>query len=170
MATPKIIVLSELMRGKNFELTGDLYTIGRTDEREICIPDGTISSCHAEIVKEGGSFIARDKGSTNGTRINGIRITEQKLSNSDILQVGGIELLFDCEEKGNTTAITTQTAISLDDIGGGFDPSEMNLKNISGGMDQSSAGKGTSKVIIGIIATLVVVLGVVIFFLVKKLA
>ena len=168
MATPKIIVLSEIMRGKNFELTGELYTIGRTDDRDICIPDGTISSYHAEIARDGDIYTARDKGSTNGTRINGIRITEQVLNNSDILQVGGIELLFDCEEKGNTTAITTQTAISLDDIGGAFDPSE--LKNISGGMSASPGKQGTSKVIIGIIAALVVVLGVVIFFLVKKLA
>ena len=168
MATPKIIVLSEIMRGKNFELTGNMYTIGRTDDREICIPDGTISSYHAEIERNGEIYTARDKGSTNGTRINGIRITEQILNNSDILQVGGIELLFDCEEKGNTTAITTQTAISLDDIGGAFDPSD--LKNISSGMDASTSSRGTSKVIIGIIAALVVVLGVVIFFLVKKLA
>jgi pSer/pThr/pTyr-binding forkhead associated (FHA) protein len=168
MAIPKIIVLSEIMRGKNFELTGELYTIGRSDEREICIPDGTISTHHASIVKVDDGYIARDNNSTNGTRINGIRITEQALSNSDILQVGGIELLFDCEEKGNTTAITTQTAISLDDIGGGFNPEE--LKNISGGMTSSSAGAKSNKLMVGVIAVLVIVLLVVIILLVKKLA
>lgn len=168
MAIPKIIVLSEIMRGKNFELTGELYTIGRSDEREICIPDGTISTHHASIVKVDDGYMAQDHNSTNGTRINGIRITEQMLSNSDILQVGGIELLYDCEEKGNTTAITTQTAISLDDIGGSFNPDE--LKNISGGMSNSSSGGKSNKMIVGIIIALVVILIGVIVALVKKLA
>ena len=46
------------------------------------------------LVKDDDSYVAHDKNSTNGTRINGIRITEQRLCNGDILQVGGIEILL----------------------------------------------------------------------------
>ena len=48
---PKLIILSEQMRGKTFELSKELYTAGRVDDRDICIKDPTISSYHCDIVK-----------------------------------------------------------------------------------------------------------------------
>ena len=114
MLIPRIIVLSEVMRGKTYELTEDSYAIGRAEDNNICVPDGTISSFHCEIIKDEDSYIAKDQNSTNGTRINGIKITEQRLCNSDILQVGGIEILYDCEDKANVTSITTQASINLE--------------------------------------------------------
>ncbi|MCX6984692.1 MAG: FHA domain-containing protein [Lentisphaerae bacterium] len=64
--------------------------------------------------KKGGTYILKDCGSTNGTRINNIPITgEQDLQSSDILQVGGVEILYDCEDKTVTTALKTQTGINL---------------------------------------------------------
>ena len=49
MAVPRIIILSEIMRGKTFELTESLYTIGRNEGVEVVIPDGTISTNHCEL-------------------------------------------------------------------------------------------------------------------------
>ena len=126
----KLIVLSECARGQNIELDKSPLTVGRDVECDLFIDDSTVSSVHAEIHFEDGSYYVKDLSSCNGTRINGVRVTSQFLENSDILQVGGIELLFDTEAHGNTTAITTQTCISLDDLGGGFNPDE--LRNISG--------------------------------------
>ena len=169
MPTPRVIILSEIMRGKTFELTNGVYRIGRTEEQDICIPDGTISTLHCELVKDEEGYIAFDKNSTNGTRINGIRITEQRLCNSDILQVGGIEILFDCEDKANTTSITTQTAIDLETSAGAF--SSGNLSNIDptrqvGG----SAGNGKAKgMFTAIIIVLVLFVIVLLYFLLKHL-
>ena len=126
-----LIVLSECARGQTIELDKSPITVGRDVECDLFIDDGTVSSMHAEVYFEDDRYYVKDNSSCNGTRINGVRVTSQFLENSDILQVGGIELLFDTEEHGNTTAITTQTCISLDDLGGGFNPDE--LKNISGG-------------------------------------
>ena len=42
-------------------------------------------------------YVIKDLDSTNGTRINGERITEQKLRRNDILRLGNIELLYDSE-------------------------------------------------------------------------
>ncbi len=111
---PKLIILSEQFRGKSFELTGDKYSVGRVDQREICIKDPTVSTYHCEFIKKGGTYILKDCGSTNGTRINNIPISgEQELQSSDILQVGGVEILYDCEDKTVTTALKTQTGINL---------------------------------------------------------
>ena len=171
MAIPRIIILSEVMRGKTFELTGELYTIGRTEDREVCIPDGTISTLHCELKQDGDSYIACDKNSTNGTRINGIRITEQRLCNSDILQVGGIEILYDSEDKANTTSITTQTAIDLDHSSGTFVKGNMSnidpIKIGHGGIENSS-GKSKKAFSIIIVVLVVVVVGLV-TLLMKKL-
>jgi pSer/pThr/pTyr-binding forkhead associated (FHA) protein len=112
--TPRLIILSEQLRGQRFELTKDIYTCGRIKERDICIPDPTISTHHCDFVLRDGSYVLVDHGSTNGTRVNNIPVTEQTLQNTDILQIGGIEILFDCDDKSMSGLIKTQTNISLD--------------------------------------------------------
>lgn len=114
---PKLVVLSEQLRGQQFELSQDLYTIGRSEKEAICINDPTISSRHCELIRdEDGSFRVRDLGSTNGTRINGVKVTEQKLVNSDILQVGGVEIMFDNEgDESVGSQIKTKTQIKIDE-------------------------------------------------------
>ncbi len=113
-AIPKLIVLSEQLRGKSFELTKDLHTVGRSEERDICIKDPTISTYHCEFIKNESTYVLRDNNSTNGTRVNNVPITEQELHNSDILQIGGVEVLFDCDDKSVTTVMRTQTGIDLE--------------------------------------------------------
>lgn len=96
--TPKLIILSEQLRGQSFELAKDEYTIGRGEDCDICIPDPTVSVLHATLVKtDDGTYEARDVGSENGTRVNGRRIGQagQILVNSDLVQVGGVEMLYD---------------------------------------------------------------------------
>jgi len=119
MAVPKLIVLSEQFRGKTFELTKELYTIGRVDERDICLPDPTVSSFHCSLIRRGDKYLVRDQGSTNGTRINFKPVSEdQELQNCDVLQIGGIEILFDCAEKTGTTILKTATNININAASG----------------------------------------------------
>lgn len=158
--TPKLIVLSEQLRGQTFELTEDVHTIGRNEDQNICIVDATVSSRHCELVKnDDGLYTARDTGSTNGTRINGTRIEEQKLVNSDILQVGGVELLFDCDDKSPTSVLRTKTKIKIEDT--------MQINQTMQNKSPFASGKGENplvkKVFIGAIAVLalaVVIVGV----------
>lgn len=113
--SPKITLLSEQLRGKTYELTKDVYTVGRIEERDICITDPTISTFHCTFTKEGNTYILRDNNSTNGTRINNTPITEQELKNSDIIQMGDVEMLYYCEEKSTQTTTRTLTGINLTD-------------------------------------------------------
>ena len=120
MSNPKLIVLSEQLRGQVFELTGDTYSIGRVEERDICIVDATVSTHHADLVRnDDGLYTVKDLGSTNGSRVNGMRIEEQMLVNSDILQIGSIEMLFDCDDKSPTSVFgkdaSSKTQINLND-------------------------------------------------------
>ncbi|MFQ5615805.1 MAG: FHA domain-containing protein [Anaerolineales bacterium] len=61
--------------GKSYSL--DVQTrIGRAPENEIYVSDTQISRHHAVIKRQGDSYIVSDLDSTNGTFVNGKRITE----------------------------------------------------------------------------------------------
>ena len=112
--SPKLTILSEQHRGKTFELTKDVYTVGRIEERDICIADPTISTYHGSFTKSGNTYILKDNNSTNGSRVNNEPIIERELKNSDIIQLGDVEMLYDCEDKGSLGDKTSNiTGISL---------------------------------------------------------
>ena len=114
-AIPKFIVLSEQHRGKMFELNQDEITIGRSEERSICLKDPTVSTLHCRITRSGDKFIIADAGSTNGTKVNGTPLTaEHVLQNGDTVKIGAFELLYDSEDKTMIMSIQkTQTGIDI---------------------------------------------------------
>ena len=121
MGKVKITILSETekMRGTSFPLVNDQYTLGRSDSADICIPDPTISGHHCTLLKtEDESYAVRDENSTNGTRVNGEKVETEiiPLKNGDILQVGGVEILFDNGEDRHTE-MHTMTVINLEETG-----------------------------------------------------
>ena len=161
--TPKLIVLSSQFRGQQFALTNDFYTVGRSDERDICIKDSSLSSHHCDIIRNGDTFIVRDNNSTNGTRINDVSVTEQELMNSDIIKFGGIEVLFDADNREGSRSTTTQktsTGITITDI----DPETVNLGAAPIQANQSE--KKERMILVGIIVLLL--LGVLVGYLVHK--
>ncbi len=83
------------------------YTIGRAEENDIHIPDAAVSRKHAEIVWKKMGFMIRDLGSTNGTFVNSIRITEKSLSDGDKIRAGNSNLLFRIIDKTDTEQVNT---------------------------------------------------------------
>lgn len=69
-----------------FELTKDVYTIGREAGNDITLEDPQISRHHARLTRQGNSYVIEDLGSTNGAFVNGRRVsTPVLLSNGDML-------------------------------------------------------------------------------------
>ena len=170
MANPKLVILSEQLRGQTFELTADSYMIGRAEPADICIPEATISSRHCVLQRgEDGGYTAHDMGSTNGTRINGVRIEQQRLMSTDILQVGSVEILYDCEEESIHKGLSTQTKIDLEKTAGGVQAPELeNLNPFQVGRRKS--GSRTLKyVFIGVIVLLAIVVIALIIILVVNM-
>lgn len=122
MGTAKIQVLSEgAFKGISFTLDNDSYTLGRSENCNICIPDSTISGHHCSIYrKEDGQFYLRDDGSTNGTRMNTERVepgVELKLRGGDIFQCGNVEIMFEEATPEMQSLVRAATVINLEDTG-----------------------------------------------------
>jgi len=91
-------VISGTAKGQKILIDRDEVIIGRDPENVIPIEDVAASSRHCAILREGRKYTLHDLESTNGTRLNGVRITEYRLSPKDIITVGGTELLFDGDD------------------------------------------------------------------------
>ena len=177
MGNPKLFILSEQMRGTAFSLTLDKYTIGRSDSCDICIADPTISGKHCSLVKlDDNSYAIRDENSTNGTKVNDQQVSNEdsiKLKNGDLLQVGGIEILYD-DIQGDHTESRTISVINLEDTGTG-ELNKPQLKNLGtkfAAKHNDSLRENRSHTVI--INVILVVLGILVlgllawFFLLKK--
>jgi pSer/pThr/pTyr-binding forkhead associated (FHA) protein len=71
----QIIMRAGPTPGKVFPVSGESFTIGREPGNGIVINDAEISRKHARMVQVGTSYTIEDLGSTNGTFVNGVRLT-----------------------------------------------------------------------------------------------
>jgi FHA domain len=112
----KLVVLSEGLTGKTCELKVDKTTIGRLDDNSFPIAEGSVSSHHCEVLLRGKDVIVKDLNSTNGTFINGERVTtEATLKPGQILRLGQIEMRL---ETGEATPATKKHFDQTRVIGG----------------------------------------------------
>ncbi len=79
----------------------DEIAIGRLTQNHLVLPKSNISKRHAKIVMAGGTFEVVDLRSTNGTYVNGNRVTEPtSLGQDDKLYIGEFLITVDREETG----------------------------------------------------------------------
>jgi pSer/pThr/pTyr-binding forkhead associated (FHA) protein len=83
-------------RAKHFKLEGDLIRIGRSEENDIVLSVKGISRHHCQLRRQGGKLMLEDLGSTNGTLVNGRRLTGQyAVSVGDEIQIAEEHLRFE---------------------------------------------------------------------------
>ena len=91
----KLVILNQGMTGRTFDLNVDRTTVGRVEENTFQIADASVSSRHAEILLHGSEILVRDLNSTNGTFINGEKISEAVFKPGQTLRFGQVELKID---------------------------------------------------------------------------
>jgi hypothetical protein len=74
------------------DLLGARVVIGRSSACQLVLADDTVSRRHAELRIEGGRWLLRDLGSSNGTWVNGRRVVEAEVRAGDTLHLGGCQL------------------------------------------------------------------------------
>jgi len=95
-------VLRETHTNQRWEVRGDIIRIGRSPECLVQIPPeqgASVSRVHAEIIVADGGIKVRDKGSRNGTYMNGKRMSEpQEARKGDLVMLGAGGPTFSLED------------------------------------------------------------------------
>ena len=80
------------LRGVSIVVRGPVI-VGRSPSADIVIGAGYVSARHARFSLMGQSLFVEDLGSTNGTLVNGQRITDPvALNNNDVVNVGDVSI------------------------------------------------------------------------------
>ncbi len=82
-----VIPLSGPQKGELYTLS-PVSSVGTDPACNVYLTDQFMSSQHAEIKAEGGRWILRDLGSTNGTYVNDQRIDQRELVDNDVIKFG----------------------------------------------------------------------------------
>lgn len=93
---PRLVAVQGPRMGEIYDLQSGMLTIGREAGNTVAFTDDSaVSRRHARIASENGRFTVYDEGSSNGTFINGVKITEQALNSGDEIQIGTTRLRFE---------------------------------------------------------------------------
>ena len=85
----QLVVHAGPLAGKGYPLTKDALTFGREPDNDITLDDTQVSRYHARLLLQDDQVIVEDLGSTNGTMVNGDRISGQHvLQPADIIGIG----------------------------------------------------------------------------------
>ena len=84
-----------LPTGDRFTLEEHIISIGRRPESNIVLADPNVSRNHAEIRPQGDGFLLVDLGSTNGSKVNGMRVDQRLLVDGDEIMFGNTRMRFE---------------------------------------------------------------------------
>lgn len=90
----------------------DSFTVGRAQECDFTFPDRHLSRLHCRFqLDDQGRWIVIDNASTNGTRLDGVRVQRQVLRDGDVLRAGPVQMTFVATEVVRLEAAGGQTSL-----------------------------------------------------------
>lgn len=138
----KLVLLSQGLTGRTHELTVDKTTIGRVEDNTFAIAEPSVSSHHCEVLLRGAEVMVKDLNSTNGTFINGEKVTESILKPGQILRLGQVEMRLETDAPASAASkrpldstMVIQRGVSLTELEAGA----------RAGLDPAAASKGFAK-------------------------
>src|SRR5262245_34273666 len=69
-------------------LTRPVLTIGRRESCDICVRQANVSGLHCLLTFHEGQWSVTDHGSTNGVKVNGVRVPKKVLRSGDVVTIG----------------------------------------------------------------------------------
>ncbi len=98
-------------RPVKLELASLPFVIGRDEAADFPVDSSRVSRRHVMLDKQEGLFVLRDMESTNGTYVNGKRVSEANLSDGDVVVIADFELTFysgQTATRASATQVMTQ--------------------------------------------------------------
>jgi len=80
---------------RNHSVSSGEYIIGRAPECDRVIDNFKVSRKHCKLFREGSTWYVQDLGSSNGTFVNGKRVTKAAIQPGEIITVGGTPFTLD---------------------------------------------------------------------------
>ena len=125
-----VVAVRGELAGKRFPIGDAPATLGRGEDCDVVIPDPAVSRLHAELRQEADGFVVSDRGSANGTRVNGTLITgAQRLRPGDEIMIASHLFRFEPIDAGAVTvpvsssraaqAVASSTVLRVTVSGGG---------------------------------------------------
>src|SRR5262245_61815784 len=90
----KLIMNPHSPARRDVPLPRTILSIGRDPSNDLVLPDAMVSRRHALIECRGSQFFLRDCNSSNGSLVNGDRVSERGLRDGDLVAIGAARLLF----------------------------------------------------------------------------
>ena len=92
------VQLIPLKGGAVLEVPEGLTLVGRDSSCDVQLAEGFVSKMHCVLACVDGRLLVRDLGSTNGTQVNGVRVSRAPLQGQDVLSVGrrAFRVAIDC--------------------------------------------------------------------------
>jgi hypothetical protein len=82
------------VNGRRFPVKKGRTIIGRGSDADITIDDAGASRKHAEILWDGTRGQVNDLGSTNGTKLNGQKLSQAPLAPDSLIEIGRTRIVF----------------------------------------------------------------------------
>lgn len=99
---PEIVGRQGSLAGERFGIGEKPLTFGRKGENTVVIASVSASRFHAEVRRENHGFVLYDRGSSNGTRVNGERVTSHVLQPGDLIAIGEETFCFEAADPMET--------------------------------------------------------------------
>jgi uncharacterized RDD family membrane protein YckC len=90
----KLIINPTSSSRREIALARTIVSIGRDPSNDVVLPDAMVSRRHAVIEYRGSQYFLRDCNSSNGSLVNGDRVSERNLRDGDLVAIGTARLLF----------------------------------------------------------------------------
>lgn len=109
----RLVMRQGPMPGKVFELVKDLVNVGRDLSNDIVINDSEVSRNHARLTAQAGAYQLEDLASTNGSFLNGQRVTVPRmLKPGDVVGFGEtITLDYTYYSESAATIVASRAAL-----------------------------------------------------------
>jgi hypothetical protein len=109
----KIVILQGPGAGAEYELPEETI-LGRAETADVPIEDGLASREHARIERRGDRYAIIDLGSSNGTSVNGSKVTEHALRPGDRVVIGSVRMRFEDPDFEEPEPVTVEAPETVD--------------------------------------------------------
>lgn len=106
---PRLILISPEFADQTCQLPDGTFALGRSPQNHIIVLGESVSAQHCELLVHGREVIVRERGSRNGTFVNGVRVkTQRGIYHGQLLRFGKVEARLEIEppEDDDATSIT----------------------------------------------------------------